>query len=89
LLLAQSLPLYKLVPWRSSKESSILGVKADLGEFGANGSPKAVQIARRKAPVVFAPDLMMIVVIGSSPSLLLCVGVWVGAMVVMTTFFSK
>ncbi|MBA0766822.1 hypothetical protein Gotri_015826, partial [Gossypium trilobum] len=36
LLLAQLLPLYKLVPWRSSKESSLLGIKADLGEFGAN-----------------------------------------------------
>ncbi|MBA0696580.1 hypothetical protein Goari_003122 [Gossypium aridum] len=41
------------------------------------------------APVVFAPNLMVIVVIGSSPSLLLCVGVWVGAMAVMTTFFSR
>ncbi|MBA0749615.1 hypothetical protein Gogos_003518 [Gossypium gossypioides] len=32
---------------------------------------------------------MAIVVIGSSPGLLLCVGVWVGAMAVMTTFFSR
>ncbi|MBA0570844.1 hypothetical protein Golob_004450, partial [Gossypium lobatum] len=35
---------------------------------------------RREAPVVFAPNLMVIVVIGSSLSLLFCVGVWVGAM---------
>ncbi|KAH1065416.1 hypothetical protein J1N35_030403 [Gossypium stocksii] len=31
-----------------SKESSLLGVKVDLGEFGANGSPKAARIARLK-----------------------------------------
>ncbi|MFQ6667531.1 hypothetical protein Gotur_033514 [Gossypium turneri] len=31
------------------KESSLLGVKADLGEFGTNGSPKAARIARRKS----------------------------------------
>nr|KJB72521.1 hypothetical protein B456_011G183000 [Gossypium raimondii] len=41
------------------------------------------------APVGFAPDLMAIVVIGSCPGLLLCVGVWVCAMAVMTTFFSR
>ncbi|MBA0869098.1 hypothetical protein Goshw_023142 [Gossypium schwendimanii] len=30
------------------KESSLLGVKADLGEFGTNESPKAARIARRQ-----------------------------------------
>ncbi|MFQ6664452.1 hypothetical protein Gotur_031559 [Gossypium turneri] len=32
-----------------SKESSLLGVKADLGEFGTNRSPKAARIVRRKS----------------------------------------
>ncbi|MBA0879233.1 hypothetical protein Goshw_002050, partial [Gossypium schwendimanii] len=41
---------------------------------------KAYHNERREAPVVFTLDLMVIVVIRSSPSLLLCVGVWVGAM---------
>ena len=30
------------------KESSFLGVKADLSEFGANGSPKVARFARQK-----------------------------------------
>ncbi|TYH50332.1 hypothetical protein ES332_D10G199300v1 [Gossypium tomentosum] len=57
------------------------------GALSTASIEEAYHNERREALVVFAPDLMAIVVIGSCPGLLLCVGVWVCAMAVMTTFF--
>ncbi|MFQ6644683.1 hypothetical protein Gotur_019805, partial [Gossypium turneri] len=44
-----------MVPWRSSKESSLLGVQADLGEFGRTDRLRPHSLRdERSSPVTLA-----------------------------------